>query len=93
MVFGGQPTRFAVDTSPFRAYMKEATMPELSPLLRFDPSWVKDPVPWPWLFEKLDRGVLVQLVTVQLQLQKSMLEVQLKAAQQTLDIIGKVKPG
>jgi hypothetical protein len=64
-------------------------MPEMSPLLKFDPSWIKDPVPWPWLFEKLDRGALVQLINVQLQLERTVLEAQLKANQQAHDILAK----
>lgn len=57
-------------------------------VLEFNPGWIKDPVPW-WLISQLDKGSLVQLAQVQLQLQQTVLESQLKAVQQAQQIIAK----
>jgi hypothetical protein len=56
-------------------------------ILEFDPSWIKDPVPWPWLFQQLDTPVLVQLTTVHLEMQNAVLEAQLTANRSALNII------
>jgi hypothetical protein len=73
----------------FTTDAKETNMAEKRSLLDFDPGWIRDPVPWPYLLAQLDRTVLVQLATVQLQLQRTVLEGQLKANQQMLEIVTK----
>jgi hypothetical protein len=57
-------------------------------VLEFNPSWIKDPVPW-WLVNQLDKSSLVQLAQVQLQHQLTVLESQMKAVQQAQQIIAK----
>lgn len=68
-------------------------MAQRSSVLEFDPSWVKDPVPWPWLYQQLDKSILVQLTAVHLKLQNTILEAQLTANKQALEIIAKTKAG
>lgn len=69
----------------------------LADLLKFDPSWWYDPVPW-WFVDQLDRGVLKQLAQSQLELQKTVLEsqraildAQIKGLNRSMEIISKIK--
>ena len=42
---------------------------ELSHILRFDPGWFTDPVPW--LLEHLDKAQLLQVARIKVELQKA----------------------
>jgi len=42
---------------------------ELSEALRFDPGWIKDPVPW--LIPYLDKEQILQIARIHLDLQKA----------------------
>jgi hypothetical protein len=67
--------------------MNEAT---LSSILRFRPWPGGDPVA-PWLIDQLDKNQLVQLARVGLELNQAVLQAQLKANTQSLEIIGAAK--
>ncbi len=61
--------------------------PEILPQwLRFRPWPQGDPVA-PWLIDRLDKAQLVRLAAVGLELNKSILEAQLKANTQAMEII------
>ncbi|HKN87963.1 MAG TPA: hypothetical protein VJV04_13965 [Nitrospiraceae bacterium] len=60
--------------------------PQLQDVLRFDPDWVKDPVP-PWIRNFLDKAVLKELAIIQLEYQKSLLEMQAKVTERALGAI------
>ena len=63
----------------------------LPEILNFHPEWWTDPLP-PWLFvAELDKSVLVQLATVQLEAAAAMLEQRANAARQTMEILQKVQ--
>ncbi len=64
-----------------------------SSVLQFDPSWIKDPVPWPWLLDRLDTSVLVELTAVHVEMQNAVLEAQLKANRSALNIIKNAAKG
>ncbi len=59
---------------------------QLPEVLRFRPWPQVDPVA-PWLVDRLDKVQLLRLATVELELQKSVLEAQLRATAQALEII------
>jgi hypothetical protein len=64
--------------------MNDATLPSI---LRFRPWPGGDPVA-PWLVDQLDKDQLVQLAKVGLELNQAVLQAQLKANAQALEIIG-----
>ena len=66
--------------------MHEVNRELLSPVLRFRPWPPGDPVA-PWLVDLLDKVHLVRLAAVELELNKNILEAQLKATVQALEII------
>jgi hypothetical protein len=68
--------------------MAEQSSAPLAQALRFRPWPQVDPVA-PWLIDRLDPVQLVQLAKIELELQKQMLEAQLKATTQAIEIIGK----
>jgi hypothetical protein len=69
--------------------MAKPSAPENIPeVLQFNPRIWWDPVPW-WFINQLDRNALTQIATVQLELQKQMLQAQLKSIDATLGIIGR----
>ncbi len=61
-------------------------VPNLEPILRFNPKWWWDPIP-PWLLDRLDRAAVAQLALAQLELQRTVLEGQLKANERTMEVI------
>lgn len=64
---------------------------ELQEALRFRPKIWWDPVP-DWLFQHLDREVLVDLARVSLSLQRDMLEVQMRGVDQISKVLDKQRP-
>jgi hypothetical protein len=42
---------------------------ELSEMLRFDPGWIKDPVPW--LIPYLDKEQIIQTARIQIEFQRA----------------------
>jgi hypothetical protein len=59
-----------------------------SQLFKFRPWPQGDPVaPWPWLVNQLDKNQLVNLAQAGLELNQSVLQAQLKANAQALEII------
>ena len=66
--------------------MHEVNREILSQVLRFRPWPQGDPVA-PWLVDLLDKVQLVRLAAVELELNKNILEAQLKATVQALEII------
>ena len=63
--------------------------PVLAEALQFDPWWRHgDPVP-PWVLQILDKAILQELAVINAQMTKSILEVQLKAADATLQVLTK----
>jgi hypothetical protein len=63
----------------------------LPEILSFHPEWWTDPLP-PWLFiAELDKSVLVQLATVQLESAAAMLQTRADAARRTMEILQKVQ--
>jgi|WetSurMetagenome_2_1015567.scaffolds.fasta_scaffold836942_2 hypothetical protein len=64
---------------------KEAPV-AISEALQFDPRWWWDPVP-PWILRALDRAVLVELAITQIELQKTIHEAQIKAADKSIALI------
>jgi hypothetical protein len=53
---------------------------ELSELLRFDPGWIKDPVPW--LLPYLDKEQIVKTARIQLEFQRAVQAAYGKALEQ-----------
>ena len=70
--------------------MHEVNRDLLSQVFRFKPWPQGDPVA-PWLVDLLDKAQLVRLAAVGLELNKSVLEAQLKANVQALEIIKGIK--
>jgi hypothetical protein len=63
----------------------------LPEILNFHPEWWTDPLP-PWLFvAELDKSVLVQLATVQLEAAATMLQTRADTARKTMEILQKVQ--
>lgn len=60
--------------------------PLLAEILRFKPFPQGDPIP-PWIFERLDKARLGRLALVELELRKSILDAQLKANAQAVEIV------
>lgn len=63
---------------------------ELNELLQFRPHPIGDPVPW-WLFQELEKNVLVELAQISLQRQREELAVQSKALDAAIQAIAKVR--
>ncbi len=57
-------------------------------LLQFHPKIWWDPVPW-WFINELDKSVLTQVATIQLELQREVLQAQMKSIEKTLGAISK----
>jgi hypothetical protein len=70
--------------------MPDPTRFPIQDVLRFHPRWWWDPVP-DWFLEHIDKGALRDLAVTQIQLQKVVLDAQLKAVDKALSILGKVK--
>jgi hypothetical protein len=70
--------------------MPQPPRPQQVPeLLHFHPEWWTDPLP-PWLFTAdLDRSILVQLASVQLEAQAAMLDQRAGFARRAAEIIQK----
>ena len=62
----------------------------LHDVLRFDPDWIKDPVP-PWIRNFLDKAVLRELAIIELEYQKNLLEMQAKVTDRALAVIRQSK--
>jgi hypothetical protein len=62
----------------------------IADLLKFNPDWVKDPVP-PFLFEILDKAVLRDLALVSLEHSKTVHEANIRAIEAATTIIKKAK--
>lgn len=67
-------SRVAIDTVP---------LPEL---LHWHPKRWWDPVPW-WFAKDLDRAVLKKIAVSQMEIQREMLAIQIKATERALDIL------
>lgn len=63
---------------------------QLNDLLRFDPDWVKDPVP-PWLFPVLDRAILRDLAVISLEHTRAASELNNRAIEQAIGVLKKAK--
>jgi hypothetical protein len=63
---------------------------DISEVLQFHPRIWWDPVPW-WFINYLDKPVLTQIAMVQLELQREMLQVQMKSVEKTLAAISKAR--
>lgn len=70
--------------------MNEDPLQVLPSILRFRPWPGGDPVA-PWLVDQLDKNQLVQLAQAGLELNQAVLQAQLKANTQALQIIGAAK--
>ena len=58
---------------------------ELSEVLRFDPGWIKDPVPW--LLPYLDKERIFQTARIQLEYQRAVQEAYGKALEQFASVL------
>ncbi|MGE5201271.1 MAG: hypothetical protein ACM3O6_04325 [Acidobacteriota bacterium] len=63
---------------------------DISEVLQFHPRIWWDPVPW-WFINQLDKSVLTQIATVQLETQREVLQVQMKSVEKTLAVISKAR--
>lgn len=63
---------------------------QINELLRFNPDWVKDPVP-PWLFEILDKNILRDLAVISLEHTKAVQELNIKSIDRAIASIQKAK--
>ena len=63
---------------------------DLSDVLQFRPRIWWDPVPW-WFISQLDKSVLTQIATAQLELQRETLQAQVKAVEKTLSVLSKAR--
>jgi hypothetical protein len=72
--------------------MRKPDPVEIPTALQFNPRIWWDPVPW-WFINELDKSVLTQLATVQLQMQKDVLAAQVKSIDASLKIIGQAQRG
>ncbi len=70
--------------------LEPRTMEPLAESLLFNRRWWVDPVP-DWIIHSLDKATIRELAVNQLQLQRHMLEAQLKSIEQTLNILGKTR--
>lgn len=62
----------------------------INDLLKFNPDWVKDPVP-PWLFEVLDKNILRDLAIVSLEHSRNVQELNIKSIDRAMEVIRKAK--
>jgi hypothetical protein len=60
---------------------------ELSELLRFDPGWIKDPVPWPFLIPHLDKQQIFEAARIHLEYQKAVQAAYTKALGQFENVL------
>jgi hypothetical protein len=58
---------------------------ELSEMLRFDPGWIKDPVPW--LIPYLDKEQIIQTARIQIEFQRAVQAAHSKALQEFESIL------
>ena len=63
---------------------------DLTEALQFRPRIWWDPVPW-WFINQLDRGALTQIATAQLELQREVLQAQIKTVEKTLSVLSKAR--
>jgi hypothetical protein len=61
---------------------RKAPTPDLSQILQFDPHIIFDPVPWPYIFQYLDKAAAQRAVQVQLNLHESILRARIDAVSQ-----------
>ena len=59
-------------------------------ILDFHHRWIYDPIP-PWILGIADKGVLKEIAGVQLDLQRTILEAQIKSIEATKAAIAKLK--
>ena len=71
--------------------MASIERPELSEAFLFRPKWWWDPVP-DWIFRHLERDQIVQLATIQLEVQRAMLDQQIKAVDRSLQVLTGKRP-
>ena len=63
--------------------------PELAEPFQFHPKWWWDPVP-PWLFQYLEKELVVEVAKVHLDYQRVVLEQQLDAIGKVAEIVGRM---
>jgi len=63
---------------------------DISEALQFRPRIWWDPVPW-WFINQLDKSVLNQIATVQLELHREMLQAQIKSVEKTMSVLSKAR--
>lgn len=66
--------------------MSNGIDPQITNLLKFNPKLWWDPIPF-WFLEKLDVKVIGQLGSTQLELQRDVLQAQLKATERSMEIL------
>lgn len=59
---------------------------DLPEALQFRPRWWWDPVP-EWIFRHLEREELLELAVVQVEFQRGLLDLQVKAADRALELL------
>lgn len=63
---------------------------QINELLRFNPDWVKDPVP-PWFIEILDKAILRDLAVISLEHSRAVQELNIKAIDGAISTLRKAK--
>ena len=67
-----------------------ANATQLNELLRFNPDWVKDPVP-DWIIHVLDKAVLRDLAVISLEHSRAVQEINTRAIDQAISVLKKAK--
>jgi hypothetical protein len=62
--------------------------PNIAPVFRFDPDWVKDPVP-DWIFRRLDERVIADLSKVYFEARRTALTQELELVERVQAIVEK----
>jgi len=65
-----------------------ANYEQIAPVFRFDPDWVKDPVP-DWIFRRLDDRVLVELSEVYFDARRIALTAELEMLERVQSVVQK----
>jgi hypothetical protein len=63
---------------------------QLNDLLRFDPDWVKDPVP-PWVLQVLDKALLRDLAVISLEHRRAQADLDNRAIEGAIAVLKKAK--
>jgi hypothetical protein len=64
---------------------------QLAEFLRFDPGWIKDPVPW--LLPYLDKSAILEVARIHTEFQKAVLAAHSKALDQFQGVLQKQAAG